>query len=346
MTDHGQTNDETGVRGTPECPPRTSNLEPRTSPTGRADIHLHTDTVDGLQTPAALIDYAERETDLDVVAVTDHDEIRGAFAARELAAERNSRLHVITGTEVTTRHGHVLALFVERAFPMLKTIDMTLAAIHEAGGIAIVPHPMSWLTTSIGERNLRRIHALGDAGRRSGVYFDAIEMLNPSVAGRVAAHRARILNRDVLGLPVMAGSDAHASDLIGTAYTTFPGRTASDLRDAFVAGTTRAHGRYWTFGEHRAIAGESLYRAWVLVPVRKAQQIAGRMSVGAVREPPSPNDRAVAIGGGVGLGGRFANRPYGEIERRAMKVALVSPYDVSYPGGWRTTSRIFRACCG
>ena len=265
---------------------------PRAPRTGRADIHLHTDTVDGLQTPADLIDYAERETDLDVVAVTDHDEIRGAFAARDLAAQQNSRLHVITGTEVTTRHGHVLALFVDRTFPMLKTIDATLAAIHEAGGIAIVPHPMSWLTTSIGERNLRRIHALGEAGRRSGVYFDAIEMLNPSVAGRVAHQRARALNREVLRLPVMAGSDAHASDLIASAYTTFPcgpegSRTADDLRAAFVAGTTRAHGRFWTFGEHRAIAGESLYRAWVLVPVRKAQQIIGRMTVGAVLEPPS-----------------------------------------------------------
>jgi predicted metal-dependent phosphoesterase TrpH len=280
-----------GVRGSRRISGHSSNLpssnpEPRTPNSGRADIHLHTDTVDGLQSPADLIEYAERATDLDVVAVTDHDEIRGAFAAREIAAQRNSRLHVITGTEVTTRHGHVLALFVDRAFPMLKTIDATLAAIHEAGGIAIVPHPMSWLTTSIGERNLRRIHALGDAGRQSGVYFDAIEMLNPSVAGRVAHRRARALNREVLRLPVMAGSDAHASDLIGSAYTTFPcgpegTRTADDLRAAFVSGTTRAHGRFWTFGEHRAIAGESLYRAWVLVPVRKASQIAGRVRGGS-----------------------------------------------------------------
>lgn len=265
---------------------------------GRADVHLHTDAVDGLQSAADLLNYAEYQTDLGVVAVTDHDEIRGALKARDLAAQRNSRVQVITGTEVTTRHGHILALFVEYTFPMLKTIDATLAAIHEAGGIAIVPHPMSWLTTSIGERTLRRIHDLGDAGRRSGVYFDAIEMLNPSVAGRVACARASALNRSVLHLPVMAGSDAHASNLIGTAYTTFPGRTPDDLRAAFANGQTRAHGRFWTFGEHRAIASESLYRAWVLVPARKARQIVGRLggepnppapassSVGAVREPP------------------------------------------------------------
>lgn len=248
-------------------------LRPRA---GRADIHLHTDAGDGLQSASDLLDYAEDQTDLDVVAVTDHDEIRGAFAARDLAERRNSRVRVITGTEVTTRHGHLLALFVDRIFPMLKTIDATLAAIHEAGGIAIVPHPMSWLTTSVGERTLRRIHGLGAQGRRDGRYFDAIEMLNPSVAGRVACRRAEELNRAVLHLPVMAGSDAHSSTLIGTAYTTFPGTTPDDLRAAFTAHTTRAHGRFWTFNEHREIAGTSLYRAWVLVPARKAQQVFGR----------------------------------------------------------------------
>jgi predicted metal-dependent phosphoesterase TrpH len=248
----------------------------RTPRTGRADVHLHTDEVDGLQSAADLLDYAEHHTDLDVVAITDHDEVRGAHKARDLAAQRNLRVHVIPGTEVTTRHGHLLALYVDQTFPMLKSIDTTLAAIHEAGGIAIVPHPMSWLTTSVGERTLRRIHALGAAGRASGVYFDAIEMLNPSVAGRVAHRRAGELNRNLLQYPVMAGSDAHASDLIASAYTTFPGRTSAELRAAFAAGTTRAHGRFWSFDEHRKIAGESLYRAWVLVPARKAMAIRDR----------------------------------------------------------------------
>src|SRR5215472_13317414 len=56
---------------------------------GRADVHLHTDEVDGLQSVGDLLDYAEPETDLDVVAVTDHDEIRGASKALDLAAQRN-----------------------------------------------------------------------------------------------------------------------------------------------------------------------------------------------------------------------------------------------------------------
>ncbi|MDQ6834167.1 MAG: hypothetical protein M3008_12270, partial [Chloroflexota bacterium] len=50
---------------------------------GRADIHLHTDVVDGLQSVTQLLDYAEEQTDLDLVAITDHDEIQGALAARD-----------------------------------------------------------------------------------------------------------------------------------------------------------------------------------------------------------------------------------------------------------------------
>src|SRR5438128_12013221 len=56
---------------------------------GRADIHLHSDLGDGLSSLAAILDAAER-AGLDVIALTDHDDIRGAFALREVAARRAS----------------------------------------------------------------------------------------------------------------------------------------------------------------------------------------------------------------------------------------------------------------
>lgn len=241
--------------------------------TGRADLHMHTAVGDGLSSVSEILDYTEGETDLDVIAITDHDDIRAALDAREHAARRDDRVEVIPGTEVTTRHGHVLALFVEQDFPMMQPLDRTLAAIHAAGGIAVCPHPLSWLTTAISEAHLRRLHALGEMGRANGTYFDAIEVLNPSIAGRVAYKRARELNRAVLHLPAIAGSDAHAAHLIGTAYTTFPGKSAGDVRAAITAGTTGAHGRFWTLGETWSIAGESTYRAWFILPVRRVRRV-------------------------------------------------------------------------
>lgn len=259
----------------------------RPARTGRADLHMHTAVGDGLSSVSEMLAYAERETDLDVIAITDHDDIRAALDAREQAARGTGHVEVIPGTEITTRHGHVLALFVDHNFPMMQSLDQTLAAIHEAGGIAICPHPMSWLTTAISEAQLRRLHALDDAGRASGVYFDAIEVRNSSLAGQVAWERAKALNRTILHLPVVAGSDAHAAHLMNTAYTTFPGASASDLRVAIVGGTTRAHGRFWTMGETWSIAGESTYRAWFILPMFRLRRVLGKVDAPAIASSPA-----------------------------------------------------------
>jgi hypothetical protein len=266
---------------------------------------------DGLHSPAAILDYAEQETDLDLIAITDHDDITAALIAQDLAAKRGGRVQVIPGTEVSTRGGHILALFVERDFALYGPLDATLAAIHEAGGVAIAPHPLSWLTTAISAANLRRIVALGDAGRRSGVYFDGIELLNPSIAGRVAYERALTLNRSALHLPPVAGSDAHAKHLTATAYTSFPGSTPEEFRAALANGTTRAHGRFWTLRETGEIAGESTYRAWVILPARRVRRLLHeRQAARTVRETlvassaspqagslPMPDRERVRIGG-------------------------------------------------
>jgi hypothetical protein len=60
--------------------PRHLETPPR-PPTGRADLHVHSRWSDGGQTPEAIVRAAAGR--LDVVAITDHDEIRGARRARE-----------------------------------------------------------------------------------------------------------------------------------------------------------------------------------------------------------------------------------------------------------------------
>ena len=46
---------------------------------GQADVHLHTLASDGLIGARDLVDYVEAHTDLDVIAVTDHDEASAAL---------------------------------------------------------------------------------------------------------------------------------------------------------------------------------------------------------------------------------------------------------------------------
>ena len=230
---------------------------------GRADFQLHSDLGDGLSPPAAILASAER-AGLDVIALTDHDDVRGSFQLREIAERHSSPVRVITGAEITTRSGHLLALWIEDDVPMLRPLAETITEIHRVGGIAIVPHPLSYLTFSIGEGALR-VSASAEPEAR----IDGIELRNPSYAGRVRANRAAWLNTHVLRLAETGSSDAHHARLVGTAWTEFPGESAEDLRAAILARATIARGRHWSLGEHLDGAARQQWRSMVKDPAKR-----------------------------------------------------------------------------
>ncbi|MEX0750525.1 MAG: PHP-associated domain-containing protein, partial [Dehalococcoidia bacterium] len=211
-----------------------------------------------------LLEYVEQTTDLDVIAVTEHDTLRAADEARELHARRDYRFALVMGEEVTTLDGHLLALFIEEPVPSFRRMEPTLEAIHRQGGLAIVPHPLSWLTRSVHARVLDRV-ALTPNG---GIHFDGIEEYNLSPAGRVTSARARRLNRERYHLAALGCSDAHFLASVGSAYTRFEGTTAGELRRAIDAKTTEgAAGRAPRMNElgYRNIAVQS-WRGMMATP--------------------------------------------------------------------------------
>jgi predicted metal-dependent phosphoesterase TrpH len=236
---------------------------------GKADLQLHSDLGDGLAPPEAILDAAER-AGMNVIALTDHDDIRGAFLIRDLASRRNSPVEIVTGIEVTTRSGHLLALWVEEEIPMFAPLKQTIALIHSLGGVAIAPHPLSYLTFSIGEGALRALHAAAPESR-----IDGIELVNPSYAGRVRRKRAAWLNEKLLGAAETGSSDAHHARLVGTAWTDFPGTSAAELRRAIAERTTRPDGRHWTLGEHLDGVARQQWRSMVRDPLKRARRRMG-----------------------------------------------------------------------
>ena len=187
-----------------------------------------------MATVPELLRFVEEQRDLDVIAVTEHDTLRAADEARELHARGAYRFELIRGEEVTTLDGHLLALGIDAPVPSFRRLEETLAEIHRQGGIAIAPHPLSFLTRSITRRGFARIDASAD----EAVRIDAIEEYNLSPAGRVTSARARRLNREILHLAAIGSSDAHFLQAVGSAYTTFDGTTAADLLAAIAAKTT------------------------------------------------------------------------------------------------------------
>ncbi|WP_203783333.1 CehA/McbA family metallohydrolase [Asanoa ferruginea] len=203
-------------------------------PAGRADLHLHTNLGDGWISPARLVRQALAQR-LSVIAVTDHDHVEGARRVAELLAGQESGISLVTGVEVSTRQGHLLGLFVEHAPRPMRSVEESIDAIKEQGGLVVVPHPLGRLVPSLSRRRI-------DALLAAGFEIDGIETYNPSPANASRRDVVREANKD-WGLAEIGSSDAHFWQHIGAGYTRFPGVDAADLRRAIVDRAVRAGGQ-------------------------------------------------------------------------------------------------------
>lgn len=220
---------------------------------GRADMHIHSIASDGTASAAEILEWVDRQTDLDVIAVADHERIEGAVECQRLSRQHGSRVEVVVGEEVTTRSGHLLGLFLQARLQRNRPVETTVAEIHEQGGLAIVPHPFSAFTRGMRKHAILRVHESKDPL----VYWDALEGYNPSTAGRYGrAATARLA--EALGLPLVGNSDAHTLDTIGDGVTLFPGRTAADYRQAIRGSTARGSCVTWGFPREIRIYGRQL----------------------------------------------------------------------------------------
>ena len=220
---------------------------------GRADLHVHSLASDGVDGIATILDFVETSTDLDVIAVTDHERIDAAVAARTMARDLGYRVQVIVGEEVSTLGGHLLGLFLTERVRPLRTLRTTIGEIHEQGGIAIPAHPLVPYPLCAQGWVLRRLLD----GRDPRVRPDAIETFNPTMLGR-PWHGRVVRFAAEHGLPAVGNSDAHEAIAIGTGWTTFPGRTPDDLRAAVADGTTQQHGSFHGTGRQLATFGGQL----------------------------------------------------------------------------------------
>jgi len=220
---------------------------------GRADPHIHTLASDGTSGILEILDFVEHRTTLDVIAITDHDRVDAALAARAIARDRGLHAEVVVGEEVTTRGGHLLALFVEERIRPLRSLRSTIAEIHDRGGLAIPAHPLVPYPLCAQGFVLRRL--LDDPDQR--VHPDGLETFNPTTLGR-PWHARVVAFAEEHGLAMVGGSDAHAAEAIGAGWTTFPGRSADDLRRAILERRTHHHGSFHATGAQLSTFGRQL----------------------------------------------------------------------------------------
>jgi predicted metal-dependent phosphoesterase TrpH len=172
----------------------------------KVDLHNHTHySPDSILSPRRFVREAQRRG-LDVIAVTDHNTIRGALAVREL-----SERPVIMGEEVKSADGEILGLFLSEEVPKGLAASETIARIKGQGGLVGVPHPFDSLRSAL---NQDVMLALIDQ-------IDFIEALNARMVFSAHNDKARDFAA-THNLPTTAGSDAHSPGEVGHCYVEMP----------------------------------------------------------------------------------------------------------------------------
>jgi len=212
------------------------------SESGQADPHIHSLASDGVSSVSQILDAAEL-AGLDVIAITDHERIDAGLAARAIAAARGLRVQVVLGEEITTRGGHLLALFIEERIRPWSSLRHSVAEVHAQGGLAIVAHPLVPYPLCASGRSIRRLTRDPDPRYRP----DGVEAFNSTTASMRWGRQAPELVAE-LGLAGLGSSDAHRAADVGRAVTLFPGSSPDDLRRAILERTTSWQGEPYGWG--------------------------------------------------------------------------------------------------
>ncbi len=199
-----------------------------------AELHCHTHyskgskiKTEGLNSPKEIVEYADK-IGLDAIAITDHDQFKGAIEA-ELAA-RNLDITVIKGEEISTKQGHLIGLGLSEIVPPGMDVNLAIDSVKSQGGITIAPHPFDLNNKGIKENAEK---------------CDAVEVFNAINLDRLSNFKAMRFAKKK-NKPMVAGSDAHWNLMIGHGIT----RIKTDSTDeegiikAIKKGKVEAGGKY------------------------------------------------------------------------------------------------------
>jgi predicted metal-dependent phosphoesterase TrpH len=197
------------------------------------DLHVHSAPASHCSTnPVERLIEEARSIGLDGICLTDHNH---RWDPREVEAlRRKYGFLILRGNEITTDQGDVLVIGLEEDITgVIKLADLREKVL-KAQGFMIAAHPFrGFLTFGIGYLGLTP----KKAGKRpifQGV--DAVEVMNSRVSEKENGFAARVA--EMLGLPVIGGSDAHQPGEVGRFATRFadPISNERDLIEALRKG--------------------------------------------------------------------------------------------------------------
>lgn len=175
----------------------------------RIETHVHTKySKDSLQCFWPL--YLRcRIKKIDVIAVTEHNNIDGGLAFQKFCHKRGNKVHVIVGEEIFTDSGEIIGLFLSHNIKQGLTVRETINEIKNQGGLVYVPHPY--------DLKRKRTVLLEQYIAEFKDAIDCIEVHN----GRNISNEYDIKQKemaDKYGIKPVIGSDAHTTIEVGRNY--------------------------------------------------------------------------------------------------------------------------------
>jgi PAS domain S-box-containing protein len=185
----------------------------RREPVVLVDLHCHSDASDGYHPPAAVADLLAG-AGVSYAALTDHQTVAGLLPFHNAAAQHG--ISEIVGAEIHATLDdteiHLLAYGFDPESPAIQSLfsevsgaAQAIDAIHEAGGIVFLAHPLQtgWTEPALGVA----------VGRLARAGLDGIEAYYKSYSVEVQDRLAALADR--LGLLTCGGSDYHGLAQMG-----------------------------------------------------------------------------------------------------------------------------------
>lgn len=147
-------------------------------------------------TPEQIIRKA-KSLGLSGIAITDHETTNAWAAARKEAKKQG--IIFIPGVELETKSGHLLGIGINEPVSNFLTVEESIDGIHDAGGIAVAPHPYDMRAQGIGNLAFKA---------------DAVEIFN-SLNIDMISNRFAVSKFKKSPIPKVVGSDAHSLEMIG-----------------------------------------------------------------------------------------------------------------------------------
>lgn len=178
----------------------------------RFEVHTHTAYSQDSLLNKWMYLFMLKRRGIDIVAITDHNEIDGARRYRKFLAKYN--ISVVIGEEIATEKGNIIGLFLEKKIEPGLPVRETMLQIRKQGGLVYIPHPYD-------EERYETVLSEMEISKNINL-IDLIEIHNGRNTKSYFSEKQMLIAKKYPNVQRLVGSDAHTFIELGRNYNLIP----------------------------------------------------------------------------------------------------------------------------